>query len=284
MPKRETALDAYEKMHRTFREMSMAAHDAIAHGKPLAGGEGEAPEKVKAGPFTLINTGGFNDKIIAECAKVVETSAHLLQSHGLGQVCYGDVLISNTLMKSNVLAFYLIQKDELFVRANLRGKEGAAVLTVLHELGHRLSFKFLKDKHHEIANIYNQIARKESTSKKDALERIWNDPTLKPKRGDEVKDSKGNEYVVSGWDYSRGQIVVQLVAKDQPAPGVVQKARINLEGYAALKGILPKEEKPSGFVTAYAKTNDQENFAEMIAHYCVGKLHEDQVEMLKALL
>jgi hypothetical protein len=285
-PKPGEALAAYESFLKTLRGYSIAAHDAIAHGKPRAGGaagEDLVPEKVHAGPFTLINTGGFNDAIITDCAKVVEVAAHQLQSHGLGMVCYGDVLISNTLMKSNVLAFYLLQKDEMFVRANLRGKEGAAVQTVVHELGHRLQYKFLSGKTREIQHIYNVIARKSADARDEAIERVWKDPHLKPKPGDSFV-SKGEEYVVTGLDVNpRGGIVVQLVAKDQPQPGVTLRAKIGLEGYAAAKGILPKIEH-SGFVTAYAKTDPDENFAEMIAHYCAGKLPPDQVEMLKGVL
>lgn len=40
----------------------------------------------------------------------------------------------------------------------------------------------------------------------------------------------------------------------------------------------------SGFVTGYAGTDAAENFAEMVAYYCSGKLPEDQVEMLKAII
>ena len=50
-------------------------------------------------------------------------------------------------------------------------------------------------------------------------------------------------------------------------------------------GLIPEDNTvPSGFVTDYAKKDEQENFAEMVAAYCLGKLPEDQVEMLKALL
>ena len=290
-PKKPEAPDAYEGFLKMLRAFSLAAHDAIAHGKPRAGGGAGAqelvPEKVHAGPFTLINTGGFNDAVIANCAKVVETAAHQLQSHGLGKVCYGDVLISNTLSKANVLAFYLLEKDEMFVRANLKGKEGTAIETVVHELGHRLQWRFVPpDRQKEIQRMYDTIARKASAAKEEAIDQVWRDPALKPKPGDTLV-SKGEEYTVTGFDISpRGGVVVQLVSK--PEPGLSGKAgvvrgRISLEGYAAAKGILPHVQH-SGFVTGYAKTDAAENFAEMVAFYCAGKLPPDQVEMLKAII
>ncbi len=286
-PKPAVALDAYENFLKVLRSYSMAAHDAIAHGKPRAGGAAGqelVPEKVRAGPFTLINTGGFSDAVIAECAKVVEVAAHQLQSHGLGMVCYGDVLISNTLMGSNILAFYMISKDEMFVRANLKGKEGAAVHTVVHELGHRLQWKFVPPgKQKEIEHIYRTIARNHSEARSEAIDRVWKDPSLKPKVGDSLV-SKGEEYKVSGFDVSpKGEIIVQLKREVPDAPGLVQHAKVGLESYAAMKGILPKINH-SGFVTGYARKDAGENFAEMIAFYCAGKLPEDQVEMLKGVL
>ncbi len=275
----------YETFVKQLRAFSLVAHDALAHGKPRTGEAAEAkPDKVRAGPFTLVNTGGFNDAVMAECLKVVEIAAHQLTSHGLGKVCYGDVLISNTLMKSNVLAFYLLQKDEMFVRANLKGKEGAAVETVVHELGHRLMYKFLTSKHHEIEQIYRTIAQKSSAARAEAIIQVLKDPALTPKHGDSFVSSKGEEFTVTGIEVPpRGAVVVKLVAKDQPDPRVTVKAKIPLEAYAAAKGILPKI-KHTGFVTNYASTDAAENFAEMVAYYCAGKLPEDQVEMLKAVI
>lgn len=78
------------------------------------------------------------------------------------------------------------------------------------------------DKQKEIQRMYDIIARKSSEAKEEALDRVWKDPNLKPKRGDTFV-SKGEEYVVTGLDVSpRGEFVVQLMAKEQPT----MKARI----------------------------------------------------------
>ena len=285
-PKTEQALETYEKYLKTFRAWRALAQDAITHGRPHgteAGPEAGAPTKIHAGPFVVVNTGGFPQKTMDECVKVVETAARLLQSHGLGKVCYGDVLVSNTLHRPNILAFYLVQKDELFVRANLRGKTNDALSTVLHELGHRLSYKFLSGKKQEIKRIHAQIARKADTERHDALSKVWSDPELKPKVGDLFTEN-GETYTVTGFDVAGGEIMVLLARQVADAPGVTQRARIKLEGYARVKGLLPRAGTHSGFVTPYAGTDEEENLAEMVAYYCLDKLPADQVEMLEALL
>jgi hypothetical protein len=53
------------------------------------------------------------------------------------------------------------------------------------------------------------------------------------------------------------------------------QARISLEGYLAAKGQnrnVDEEPDYKGFVTDYAKESPAENFAEMFAYYCQGRL------------
>lgn len=280
-PPKEKALDAYMNMMATVRGQLAAAKDALAHGKPR--GMVEEQTELRAGPLRIVNTGGFDDKTMAEVKQVVERSAHLLQSKGLERVVYGDVLVSRTLSRQNVLAFYLTEKDELFVRANLRGKQNDAVRTVCHELGHRLHFKFLKDKDREIQSIYAQIARKASGQKLQRIREVLENHPVLP--GDKYVE-KGDVWEVTGTGYGRGGLIVQLARKledPETKQNVALKAHIPLEGYLLNKGLLTNLDL-SGFVTGYASKNHEENFAEMIAFWCLGKLPEDQVELLKTVL
>lgn len=282
-PPKEKALEAYMKMMATVRGQLAAAKDALIHGKPRGAVEETEQAELRAGSLRIVNTGGFDDKTMAEVKQVVERSAHLLQSKGLDRVVYGDVLVSRTLSRQNVLAFYLTTKDELFVRANLRGKQNDAVRTVCHELGHRLHFKFLKDKDTEIRSIYAQIARKASGQKIERVREVLKDHPVLP--GDKYVES-GKVWEVTGTDWSRGGIVVQLVRKlDDPETKqtVALKAHIPLEGYLVNKGLLTNLDL-SGFVTRYASKNHEENFAEMIAAYCINRLPDDQIAMLEGVI
>lgn len=273
-PAKGKEIEVYEKYLATYREQFALAKAIIAQGK-LRGEssvepEHEQPVNLVAGPFKLVNTGGFAPEIMNEAAKVVETAAKLLQAKGLGKVCYGEVLISNTLMRPSVLAFYLMGKDEFFVRANLKGKEHDAVQTVVHELGHRLHFKFMQSKDREIQAMYRQINRKA-----EGIEHaLIKDPDLRPKPGDKLV-SKGKTYSVEKVVYDE----VTLVRDDDPK----QMARVSVPGWIRMKGIDTSAHGTS-FVTQYAGKNHEENFAEMIAYYCMNKLPADQVEMLQQVL
>jgi hypothetical protein len=285
-PPNNEALDVYEKLVGTYRAMEAAVKDALAHGKKRSehateGGPGLG--KMKAGPFTLVNTGGFPEKTMEEAAKVVETAAHLLSSHGLGRVCYGEILISRTVSKASTLAFYLVGKDEMFVRANLKGHEHDAVHTICHELGHRLAVMFLADKKRQINEIYWALGHKEQAAERERTHQLLTDPALKAKPGDTI-EVDGKEYEYLTLDVSpRGGVKVQLALKGDPSRRSV--GRISLEGFAEKRGLLPKTlEHGSNFVTPYAKTSADENFAEMIAYLCLGKLPAEQVAMLQTVL
>jgi hypothetical protein len=271
-PPKEEALGAYIKMMATVRGQLAAARQAIVQGvKHDAEG---AQEVLKAGGFRVINTGGFDSKVMQEVQAVVAQADKLLRAKGLGRVCYGDVLVSRTLSKPSILAFYLVSSDEMFVRANLRGKQHDAVATLCHELGHRLFYKFLKTKAQDIKDIYRQISGK--TDKRKALDNVLRDHPVLP--GDTIV-AKSVVYEVTGTGFGSGGLEVKLRRKDDPT----LKATVGLEAYFKIKGLLTHSDL-SSFVSSYASTDWEENFSEMVAHWCLDKLPEDQIQLLESVL
>ena len=281
-PKRGEEQQVYEKFLELYKEQFELAKTAIETGKTKGSEDDTEVHSLPAGPFTVVNTGGFSEEIMTEVVAAVEKANAAIQSKELSQVCYGDVLVSNTLYKGNsTLAFYMYSKDELFVRANLKKlKESVdTVRTVIHELGHRYENKFLKDKN-KMNAMYRNLANQEAKADEELLK----DESLRPAPGDELKQAAGT-YVVTKVGYDK----VHLQMKDQPN----LKGTISLLGWisapAALKtgasaSATAKIPTHSVFVTNYAKTNPSECFAEMFAFYCLGKLPADQVEMFEEVL
>ena len=272
------ALALFDKTITDYRKHFAVAQLALEQG--ILHGE-ESQTKIRAGAFTLVNTGGFDQDTMLQVAGVVEKADKLMRGIGLGKVCYGDILVTNTLARANVLAFYYASKDELFVRANFRGNLEEIIRTICHELGHRAEH-FLKDKQHEIAKLYRLMAHDEQAFQEQEEQRLLSDPSLKPKPGEEVC-SKGKVYVVD--EYTIGARrgfhipwVVKLHQKDKPQA----RGQIDLLGYAKLKGIIGHS--MGKFVTPYAKKSPSENFAEMVSFYAIGKLPETLIELLKPII
>lgn len=230
---------------------------------------------LKAGSFQLINTGGFSDAVMKECAKVVAMSEKRLREKGLGKVCYGDVHVTNTVHRSTrTLAFYLINDDSLYVRANLKGKIGPAVMSVEHELGHRLQFKFLQSKKREINAIYTAIKNKRG----DVLGGLISDKSRWPQAGDTYL-YKGETFLFDKVDLSQRAELKVLFRH----PEMSSKLSMPLIGYLFEKYPEMKDEALV-FVSNYAATDPDENFAEMIAFLCEDRLPADQEQMLKEVI
>ncbi len=254
----------------TVREQYAAILEALAKGKPM----NEADDlKVKAGPFTLVNTGGFNEDVMQEAGAVVEKAAKLLMAKGLGKVCYGDVHISKQIGRTRVLAFYMKDSDEMFVRAGVRLNVDS-LHTVLHELGHRLHRKFLQSKNKEIAQLYMRYEYK-SRVRQDRGEI---DESKIPPIGEEVT-YKGDQYRVIRFD--RFNRIVQLDQVSDPKHFL----KVPLQTYGVVfKGEIETKTNPIGFVTTYAGKSAEENFAEMVGFYCTDDLSAEQVKDLEAIL
>ena len=255
---------AYEKFLGALKLHLSVAKEALAQGKEHSEGGPEAT-RVEAGPFTLVNTGGFSDKQMAEVVEVMEKVTSLAKSSGLGEVCYGEVQVTNTISRQSVLAFYLIAKDELFIRANVKANIDT-VQTVLHELGHRYEHKFLGNKRGP-AVLYQTLEGQERR-------RSWGIGTKpkKPNPGDTL-EAKGKRYVVLNTVPSRNGFKVNLTIEGKPN----SSASVALDAFWALKGEAGRnfDEDPNyiGFVSDYAKKGGpSENFAEMFAYFCMNRL------------
>jgi hypothetical protein len=268
--KREVAMAVLKKKIDDYKSYLDAAERIINKGEhhlDEASGTTEA-----AGCFTLINAGGFSPQQMADVVKVVELASSMIKSKGFGKLCYGTVQVTNTVGRSaQVLAFYVLQTDEMYVRGNLKGKQGPAVSTVIHELGHRLHHKFLHSKDAEIQSLYKSLLKGDEAALADALA----DKSNWPKPG-ELHEEGGKVYEVERVGLNRSlDYTVEVHLKQDPKV----KASIALRSWLNVKGL-----KKETFVSPYARTSYGENFAEMFAHYVQGTLPDGQTQMLEAII
>lgn len=270
-PRHTEDVVAYGTLLSTYREQVALVTDLLATAKPH--GTEETP-KLKAGPFTLVNTGNFDAPTMERVRDTVEKAAKAMTSAGFGKVCYGDIMVSNTITsKSDILAFYLTTKDEMFVRANVKPNIDS-VQTICHELAHRLQFKFLASKTDEIRTLYQSIARHVRFGGPEIPKEAW------PEIGREV-EYKGDKLVV----LNVSQTLNKIEFGEPPAPGVYRRKVYKAPVEWWLRNIEGKEPERGpdfkGFITTYAqKGGPDENFAEMVAFYALGKLPKGLTDLL----
>lgn len=270
----EEYLTAYLKLLADVQKQAMNAEAAIAKGQLHSDPEVAAKTKIHVGSFDLVNTGGFDDKTMQRVVEVVGKAEKAMTEHGLGKVCYGDILVSQTIRsKKTIAAFYMLSSDEMFIRANTPD-EWDTVKTVCHELGHRLQTKFLHGKTAAIRTIYTKLLSEQSTAR-------WDPPKGYPKPGD-TGEYKGHQVVLRKIDLHRQKIEFAEV-KPMGEAASVYTAPVGL--WFKLKGIDPHMiEDYKGFVTKYASTDPDENFAEMVAYYVTNRLPKPQIPLLEAVL
>ena len=262
-------LRVYQSLVDTFRGFLDVAKQAIAAGKAHSG-DGEGASKVKVGPFTLVNTGGFSADQMKSVADLVRHAAAHAEKAGFSNVCYGDVQVTNTIgSNSRVLAFYYIEKDEMFVRANVK-VTAEIVRTVLHELGHRYEHKFLRGGERSLKILYAILDGQETKRSFDE----------KPPARGETALYKGEEFVVVSTQWAPSGTKIHMEQKDNPKVKITS----TMTGWRLLHGEPARDLKDPehlGFVTGYAKKDASENFAEMFSFYCMGDLPAKQVPLFE---
>lgn len=219
---------------------------------------------VMAGPFTLVNTGGFSPETMARVKHVVEKAVALIEAKGLAVILYGDIYVTNTISRSRVLAFYEPDTDEMFVRANVRD-DVDTTRTVIHELGHRLDFMFMRTRSANAA-LHNLYGKVRDAHRHHVRQR---------EREADAAVKLGDTITVKGVTYHVVLIeprTVRLKVAGAP-PEKAWTHKIPKESYAQIKAGM--QEKPEGFgafVSKYASKNPIENFAEMFSFWALGRL------------
>jgi len=247
-----------------------ALERAFAEGTPSGACAAEAGRFLQAGPFRLVNTGGFDVATMQIVKGLVVDAAERLHGLGLDCVLYGDVFVSNQISGKNVAAFYYAKSDEFFVRADKKilAHRDHVVHTVVHELAHRFDAKFLRDGGKavppELWAIYRAVEKAERE--------------CEPVPGEKFV-VRGDEFVVKGW-----RMGVR-------ATGLVMLQKTGEEGLRALPLGSYCSYTKRGFVSDYAREGSggpgsapEENFAEMVAFDAMGRLPDWQVALLEPVM
>lgn len=255
--RQEAWIGIFENELAQLREQAELAGRLIR--QPKAQGENA---KMTAGPFRLVNSGGFTPAIMGGVADAVGRAAGQMQAKGLGAGCYGDVYVVGRLSKANVVAQYEPATDALFVRASGR-KDFEYVRNLIHEIAHRLVTKFL-DYDGESAML--QAYR--------TAERASEDVEL-PNIGDVLKE-KNREFSVTKVSATR----IWLREKGNET----QVSYVTPEGWMRALHIMNATVPAHGFVTRYAATDPEENFCELMSLWCQDKLPATQEQVLALIV
>lgn len=219
--------------------------------------------------FRLVNTADFPVKTMQAVQAVVDQAAQLLDAMGFGHLCYGDVYVTQTVMRSSrTLAFYMLSDDRMYVRANLKGVEGAALNVILHEIGHRLENRF------STPTINAEIGMLYRTYKREYAQHGGYEGGTPPKLGDTFVYKNETFEVVS---LAGDKVTLRGVAPE------IRDARLTMPvaAWMVRHGARPTH---APFPTRYSMKDPHELFAEMFSLDMEHKLGERQARDIEPIL
>lgn len=268
----------YEELIELGRKTILLAEEALRTGQAHQEGGGRIP----VGDFVLVNTGGFDSATMDRISKVVDQGGRLLHQKGFGKVCYGEIFITKTISRSNENAFYYLPEDKVFIRGNMRADQDS-LKTFLHELAHRLQHRFLKGRDRDVEALYQAIGRQDQTRAETEREEL---KALRPRPGTPLL-FKGTRYEVVGVQPSlRGdKVLLKNVHTGQGGFSAPLETFLSIQRGEEERSRKPITPDHLGYVTDYAKRGGpDENLAEMLAFYCLGRLPLNQVDLFRAVV
>ena len=262
----EGDVNAYLGRVEMIRDQLLTAREAFASSS-ITGAGGEASDvHMEAGPFTIVNSGGFSEQFMRSAADAIGQASVILERKGLGFVCYGEAHVVKQVARQAVLARYVGDTDTFLIRGFTRGSH-EYVGTIIHELGHRLIEKFMTDAAKRLmVSLYRHQKTERYIRKLDLV---------MPHVGDTIQEH-GKVYEVTG--HKGVSILMRRKGTEKPV------YRVSVESWVSAKADEAGEIPPKGFVNRYASKSPDENFCEMLRYYCMGKLPESQAALIEPVI
>jgi len=222
-------------------------------------------KQIPHGTYTILNKHGFRPEEYAEPLRTLDEASKLVSSAGFGSVVYGEVVLESN-KGGGYAGMYLHSGD--YIKLNVASKyRFDAVYTLVHELGHRVWYKRLSDAQRDAyEDAYVGAAKPISLAQREAFWKALEDADFDPKRAKLALAKELQEVFLAYWQ-ERSKVTLPPTIK-----GVAQNREMFYRGFVLPKTryvILDTEQVSS--VTDYGKTNVLEDFAEVFAHFCVGK-------------
>lgn len=220
--------------------------------------DAEDNEKFQIGPFIVHNTIGLTGDDLEGIKNALSKASVLIKASNvpdISKVLYGDVMVVGKLQKANVVAFYSIKEDTVFVRP-FKNAGSDELFNTIHELGHRYIERFI-DK-----SVWLQWRRYHARV-------AWQhgDIPVIPGVGEslpfKIKGVKGDPVVVR-----------------------IEENRYYFSdsGYMNKSRIMEIMTRDAAYPTPYSAVSPDEHFCDALALKAMGKLKEPHLSAFKTII
>ena len=220
--------------------------------------------RVQHGPYTLVNNFGFRPEELDEPLETLNEATKAIEKAGFGSAAYGDVLLQTS--KEGWAGMYRSGTDDIQLNVTARNRFDS-VYTLVHELGHRVWYKQLSEAQRDAyEDAYVGTAKPITLDQREAFWKALEEADFDPKRAQRLLPKDLQATFLKYW---KDRTKVTL------APTVKGVAENRLMYYRSF--VFPKlryyfiDREGIQSVTDYGTSKVEEDFAEVFAHFCLGK-------------
>ena len=246
-----------------FLEDLEAALKSLVRSGPRIEDYAKIGRKIPHGPYIIVNNFGFRPEEFAEPLRTLDAATEAIEGAGFGYAAYGEVLLQAT---GTWAGMYRAGTDDIQLNVMAR-KRFDTVYTLVHELGHRVWHKRLsKEQRDAYEDAYVGKAEPITLAQRELFWEALEGSDFDPKRA-RGTIAKGLQGVFS--EYWRDRVKVTL---PPTVKGVAENREMFYRGF-----VLPKtryyfiNREGIDSVTDYGASRVEEDFAEVFAHFCLGK-------------
>jgi hypothetical protein len=235
----------------------------------------EVEKEFRHGPFQIVNKYGYRSSEYAESLAVLDTAADRLKSKGFGKALYGKVELVGAKSGKGFAGKYVESADLLKLNVESR-KRFDDLHTLVHELGHRWWNKMLSAAQRDAYEDAYSGKGIDLKGRQDMFQALVK-AQFSPRRAVGFLSDPSLEAPFLAWvSYVFGnQRQKDLVAAHERGEGWVEKNFVRPKQ----RYVSPDNNASVETVSAYAKTNVSEDFAETFAFFVLGKPMPDQVQI-----
>ena len=218
------------------------------------------------GAYKILNQHGFRPDEYQGVIQLLDAASEVIARAGFGQAVYGEVSLESK-PGQRWAGLYSHRSDDISLNMGVNHRDGSAVYSLVHELGHRVWFKFLSEtqREHYEDQYFGTAPLRFSLQDREQFWHAWEE---------------------SGWDAraARKRLPVPLQEPFAAYLADYKKHGVspNTKGLQISPEMLRRQfvrsdaryivldHKDLSSVTDYGQTSVLEDFAEVFAHHCLG--------------
>ena len=252
----------------------------------------DIPKSWKHGPFDIINSYGYQPQEAESILALLDVTTNLLAKRGFEELLYGDVAmttmshLSGSDRQSGVTVGQYRPLDDVVELAVDYDPDRQGVFTLLHEFGHRFWNKFMnkEDRVHyaeslgyfsqeDIFALWKLFEAAEFDIRK-AVKQLDDPELIKELR---IRWKKAGRSAARSLGVTVREMLEWLWDDDYNSKYLLRDKFMSKGGDFYSEYLKPSFPSRFKSISHYGTTDPEEDFCELLAHYCMGTLPKGEL-------